>query len=226
MLIGRRPTDELFKDGLNLHSYAKAGLAERGVEIADPKILQERVEQIQIRNKGKSCKENDKFDVCLVCMIKVGVACSVEFPADRMNISDVVVRVFDMDEMIAQQDFAMLDESIPEYGFGSRPSKAGDVYSLGILILEMLTGRRPTDELFKDGLNLHSYAKAALPDRGMEIAHPKIVQETDDKFQVCLVSMITIGVACSMESPADRMSIHDVVSELSKAKKSLPCRLC
>nr|GMD52684.1 mitochondrial import receptor subunit TOM40-1-like [Ipomoea batatas]GMD54425.1 mitochondrial import receptor subunit TOM40-1-like [Ipomoea batatas] len=53
MLIGRRPTDELFKDGLNLHSYAKAGLAERGVEIADPKIVQERVEQIQIRNKGK-----------------------------------------------------------------------------------------------------------------------------------------------------------------------------
>nr|GMD55702.1 probable LRR receptor-like serine/threonine-protein kinase At3g47570 [Ipomoea batatas] len=90
MLIERRPTDELFKDGLNLHSYAKAGLAERGVEIADPKILQERVEQIQIRNKGKSCKENDKFDVCLVCMIKVGVACSVEFPADRMKIRDVV----------------------------------------------------------------------------------------------------------------------------------------
>nr|GMD48507.1 probable LRR receptor-like serine/threonine-protein kinase At3g47570 [Ipomoea batatas]GMD85180.1 probable LRR receptor-like serine/threonine-protein kinase At3g47570 [Ipomoea batatas] len=90
MLIGMRPTDELFKDGLNLHSYAKAGLAERGVEIADPKIVQERVEKIQIRNKGQSCKENDKFQVCLVCMIKVGVACSVEFPADRMNISDVV----------------------------------------------------------------------------------------------------------------------------------------
>nr|GMD38175.1 probable LRR receptor-like serine/threonine-protein kinase At3g47570 [Ipomoea batatas]GMD88011.1 probable LRR receptor-like serine/threonine-protein kinase At3g47570 [Ipomoea batatas]GME14394.1 probable LRR receptor-like serine/threonine-protein kinase At3g47570 [Ipomoea batatas] len=89
----------------------------------------------------------------------------------------------------------------------------------------MLTGKRPTDELFKDGLNLHSYAKAALPDRGMEIAHPKLVQERDDKFQVCLVSMITIGVACSMESPADRMSIHDVVSELSKANKSLACRL-
>ncbi|XP_019196002.1 PREDICTED: putative receptor-like protein kinase At3g47110 [Ipomoea nil] len=105
------------------------------------------------------------------------------------------------------------------------PLEAGDVYSLGILMLKMLTRRRPTDELFKDGLNLHSYAKAALPDIGMEIAHPKIVQERDDKFQVCLVSMITIGVACSMESPADRMNIHDVVSELSKAKKSIACSL-
>ncbi|XP_031115778.1 probable LRR receptor-like serine/threonine-protein kinase At3g47570 [Ipomoea triloba] len=112
----------------------------------------------------------------------------------------------------------------PEYGFGSRPSKAGDVYSLGILILEMLAGRRPTDELFKDGLNLHGYAKVALPDRGMEIVDPKIVQERDDNFQMCLVSMITIGVACSVESPADRMNIHDVVSELNKAKKSLACK--
>nr|GMD57494.1 probable LRR receptor-like serine/threonine-protein kinase At3g47570 [Ipomoea batatas] len=192
MLTGKRPTHELFQDGLNLHSYAKAALAGRGVEIADPKLVQERDEEIQMRKKGKSSEENDKFDVCLVSMLKVGVACSVEFP---------------------------------EYAFGSRPSKAGDVYSLGILILEMLAGKRPTDELFKDGLNLHGYAKFALPDRGMEIVDPKIVQERDDNFQMCLVSMITIGVACSVESPADRMNIHDVVSELNKAKKSLACKL-
>nr|GMD52947.1 probable LRR receptor-like serine/threonine-protein kinase At3g47570 [Ipomoea batatas] len=89
----------------------------------------------------------------------------------------------------------------------------------------MLTGKRPTDELFKDGLNLHSYAKAALPDRGVEIADPKFLQERNDKFQVCLVSMVTIGVACSVESPVDRMNIHDVMSELSKTKKSLACRV-
>ncbi|XP_019191188.1 PREDICTED: probable LRR receptor-like serine/threonine-protein kinase At3g47570 [Ipomoea nil] len=90
ILTGKRPTHELFQDGLNLHSYANAGLADRGVEIADPKLLQERDEQIQMRKKGKSSEVKDKFDVYLVCMIKVGVACSVEFPADRMKIGDVV----------------------------------------------------------------------------------------------------------------------------------------
>jgi serine/threonine protein kinase len=32
-----------------------------------------------------------------------------------------------------------------EYGIGNKISKGGDVYSYGIIILEMLTGRRPTN---------------------------------------------------------------------------------
>ncbi|XP_019191171.1 PREDICTED: LRR receptor-like serine/threonine-protein kinase EFR [Ipomoea nil] len=107
----------------------------------------------------------------------------------------------------------------PEYGIGSRPSKAGDVYSFGILILEMFTGKRPTDELFKDGLNLHSYAKAGLADRGVEIADPKLVQERDEQTQMCLVCMFKVGVACSVEFPAYRLKIRDVVGELNKARK-------
>nr|GMD80249.1 probable LRR receptor-like serine/threonine-protein kinase At3g47570 [Ipomoea batatas] len=173
MLSGKRPTHELFQDGLNLHSYAKAALADRGVEIADPKLI---------------------------------------------NLSGILGA-----------------SKLRKYGIGSKASKAGDVYSFGILILEMLIGRRPTDELFKDGLNLHSYAKAGLAERGVEIADPKILQERveqiqirnkgksckeNDKFDVCLVCMIKVGVASSVEFPADRMNISDVVGELNKARKS------
>ncbi|XVF24082.1 hypothetical protein REPUB_Repub13aG0096500 [Reevesia pubescens] len=52
----------------------------------------------------------------------------------------------------------------PEYGMGSELSTKGDVYSYGILLLEMFTGKRPTDEMFKEGLSLHNFVAAALPE--------------------------------------------------------------
>ncbi|KAM7469619.1 hypothetical protein LguiA_007802 [Lonicera macranthoides] len=54
----------------------------------------------------------------------------------------------------------------PEYGMGGAASKRGDVYSYGVLLLEMFTGIRPTDDMFKDGLNLHNYIKTALQEQG------------------------------------------------------------
>ncbi|KAF8026484.1 hypothetical protein BT93_F3076 [Corymbia citriodora subsp. variegata] len=48
----------------------------------------------------------------------------------------------------------------PEYGLGSRASTSGDVYSFGILLLEMLVWKKPTDQMFEEGLNLRIFASA------------------------------------------------------------------
>ncbi|KAK9155013.1 hypothetical protein Sjap_002493 [Stephania japonica] len=63
----------------------------------------------------------------------------------------------------------------PEYGVGGEASSQGDVYSFGILLLEMMTGRRPTDEMFDDGVNLHIFAKMAIPERVIQIVDPELL---------------------------------------------------
>ena len=63
-----------------------------------------------------------------------------------------------------------------EYGLGSEVSTKGDVYSYGILLLEMITGKRPTDSMFDEGLNLHNYANVAWPNRVLEIV-PKTFKQ-------------------------------------------------
>ncbi|GLT96488.1 hypothetical protein SLE2022_141040 [Rubroshorea leprosula] len=119
----------------------------------------------------------------------------------------------------------------PEYGMGGKASMAGDVFSFGILLLEMITGKRPTDAIFKDGLNLHQFAKLALPECVMDIVDPSLLQElrsTDENvgdarrnrrerrvsIKEILITFARIGVLCSMDSPNDRMEIKDVVAEL------------
>ncbi|RWR91226.1 receptor kinase-like protein Xa21 [Cinnamomum micranthum f. kanehirae] len=118
----------------------------------------------------------------------------------------------------------------PEYGMGANASTYGDVYSYEILLLEMLTGKRPSDDMFKNNLNLHQFAKMALPERVMEIIDRQLLShenevirqsETHNKLRSImhetLVSLVKIGVSCSNDSPRE-MEMNDVVNELHKVR--------
>ena len=65
---------------------------------------------------------------------------------------------------------------------GGEDSIEEDVYSYGIFLLEMFLGKRPIDVMFEDGLNLHKFAKTALPNRFVQtvgpILLPREVEET------------------------------------------------
>ena len=135
---------------------------------------------------------------------------------------------------------------------GGEASTKGDVYSYGVFLLEMFLGKRPTDEMFKDNLNLNNFVKMALPERLVQIVDPILVprevEETpattvavrednndneivvDEETQVlcqveanvykCLVSVLQIGLACSVESPKERMNMEEVTRELHLIKNA------
>ncbi|XP_048227504.1 probable LRR receptor-like serine/threonine-protein kinase At3g47570 isoform X2 [Ricinus communis] len=127
----------------------------------------------------------------------------------------------------------------PEYGMSSEVSTYGDVYSYGILLLEMFTGKRPMDDMFKDGFNLHNFVKAALPNQVVEIVDPNLLPEIEEgetstdsadtgrcktssnRLMECLNVIFQVGVDCSVEFPRERMPIVDVGRQLASIKDKL-----
>ncbi|PPS18629.1 hypothetical protein GOBAR_AA01931 [Gossypium barbadense] len=126
----------------------------------------------------------------------------------------------------------------PEYGMGSELSTKGDVYSYGILLLEMFTGKRPTDEIFEEGLSLHNFVKTTLPERMTEIIDPILLQEKvrqgtkkdfilsgniieNDRCLQCMNSILEIGLTCCTELPSERVDMCDVVTELCSIRDQI-----
>lgn len=115
-----------------------------------------------------------------------------------------------------------------EYGMGNEVSVKGDVYSYGILLLEMFTKKGPTDGMFRGALDLHSFVKEALPHLVSDITDPIRFQEREgggnfkrNKIQESLISILRVGVACSANQPGERMTIKEAVAQLHKIKKKL-----
>lgn len=130
--------------------------------------------------------------------------------------------------------------SLTEYGMGSKVSLEGDIYSYGILLLEMFTGKRPIDDMFKDGLDLHNFVKMSLPEQISEILDPlfvsgwageeeetmnedsnKVGHKKKEGIQDSLIAIFRVGVACSVGLPRDRMDIRDVLKELQRIRDIL-----
>ena len=101
-----------------------------------------------------------------------------------------------------------------EFSLRNEVSTKGDVYHYGILLLEMITGKRPINSLFEGGLHLHNYASMTLPNSVMEAVDPKLLNNADEvfgnpncslanKIMECLIIMVKVRVACSMELPQE-----------------------
>ena len=99
---------------------------------------------------------------------------------------------------------------ISEYGVGNQVTTLGDVYSYGVLLLEMFTGKRPTDIDFGDVFGLRKYVQMALPGKMANVIDqwllPEMENDKQDKSNsnksrdlriACITSILRIGLSCS-----------------------------
>jgi hypothetical protein len=79
----------MFGDILNFHSFVQEALPERVVKIVDPILFQGIEEDISMNDShNKNSTRGSEIHECLILILEIGVACSVEDPKERMSIKD------------------------------------------------------------------------------------------------------------------------------------------
>ncbi|XP_037464254.1 LRR receptor-like serine/threonine-protein kinase ER1 [Triticum dicoccoides] len=97
----------------------------------------------------------------------------------------------------------------PEYARTSRLNEKSDVYSYGIVLLELLTGKKPVD----NECNLHhSILSKTASNAVMETVDPDIADTCQDLGEVKKV--FQLALLCTKKQPSDRPTMHEVVRVL------------
>lgn len=106
----------------------------------------------------------------------------------------------------------------PEYAMLGKASESCDVYSFGILLLELASGRKPIEKI--NSTTRRSITEWALPlvceKKYSEIADPKL----NGNYSVDEMKRVTlVGLTCARNQPENRPTILEVVELLKGESK-------
>ncbi|KAM7492209.1 hypothetical protein LguiA_035130 [Lonicera macranthoides] len=101
----------------------------------------------------------------------------------------------------------------PEYAYTLRVTEKSDIYSFGVVILELVTGRPPIDPKFGDK-DLAAWVCTSLDQKGPDcMLDPNL----DSSYKEQISRVLDIGLLCVSSLPLNRPSMRSVVKMLQEA---------
>ncbi|CAN4081858.1 unnamed protein product [Withania somnifera] len=111
-----------------------------------------------------------------------------------------------------------------KYGQDGLVSTSCDVYSFGIVMMEVFTRRRPSDEMFTGDLSLKQWINDSLPIRVEQIVDANLIRQKEEalneKMQ-CFVSVMELALNCTAVSPDARIYVKEALLALQKIRLQL-----
>lgn len=105
----------------------------------------------------------------------------------------------------------------PEYGYTLKVDEKSDIYSYGVVLFELLTGKRPLEPEFGESVDIVEWVRKKMREhRSVEALDPNVGNCKYVQEEMLLV--LRIALLCTAKLPKDRPSMRDVLTMLAEAK--------
>ncbi|KAL3655086.1 hypothetical protein CASFOL_000872 [Castilleja foliolosa] len=108
----------------------------------------------------------------------------------------------------------------PEVTDPRRVTQKGDVYSFGVLLLELLTGKAPTHALLnEEGVDLPRWVQSVVREEWTsEVFDVELLRYQNLEEE--MVQLLQLGIDCTSQYPDNRPSISEVAKRLEEVRRS------
>lgn len=106
---------------------------------------------------------------------------------------------------------------VPEYAYRMRVDEKGDIYSFGVVLLELVTGRPAIDAaVFGEGVDLVSWVSTKVQTK--EGLYEILDADCGKNVQDEMIMLLRVGLLCTSFMPMSRPSMREVVMMLKIAE--------
>ncbi|KAH9714667.1 protein kinase domain-containing protein [Citrus sinensis] len=112
----------------------------------------------------------------------------------------------------------------PEYGREGQVSTKGDVYSYGIMLMEIFTRKKPINEMFSGEMSLRDWVNDSLPISVANVVDINLMSREDKYFTakaLCVSSILSLAMECTSESPEMRINAKEIIARVVQIRDTL-----